>query len=77
MTVPDIQSTATTLTDVEVALVERLVTPDHHKYDSSRTVWNGLVNKRPSFIAHVETVDEVQLAVKFARDAGIPLAVRA
>ena len=45
-------------------------------YDDARLVWNGLYDRRPALIARCRVVDDVVTAVNFARDRGLPVAVR-
>jgi hypothetical protein len=53
------------------------VTPESPDYDDVRAVWNGWFDRRPAVIARCRTVDDVIAAVGFARESGLPLAVRA
>jgi FAD/FMN-containing dehydrogenase len=66
--------------DLASALAERLtgevIAPEHAEYDAARRVWNGMIDKRPALIARCAGADDVSAAVRFARDEGLPLAVR-
>lgn len=53
-----------------------LVLPDDPGYDAARSIWNAMIDKRPALIARCASTADVVLAVNFAREAGIPLAVR-
>ncbi|MDB5844368.1 MAG: FAD-linked oxidase, partial [Polaromonas sp.] len=45
-------------------------------YDSARQVWNAMVDKHPAAIVRCAGTADVVHAVNFARDHGMPLAVR-
>ena len=53
-----------------------LITPDHPSYDAARRVWNGMIDKRPALIVRCANAADVAAAIAYARDAGLPLAVR-
>ena len=53
-----------------------LLRPEHHLYQDARTIWNGMVAKRPGLIARCLDVDDVQHAVRIASANGILTAVR-
>ena len=48
----------------------------HPQYDSARTIWNGMHDRRPALIARCAGNDDVRHAVDFARDNNLLLAVR-
>ena len=54
----------------------RLVRPDDADYDTARTVYNAMIDKRPALIARCADVADVIHSVNFARETGIALAVR-
>jgi FAD/FMN-containing dehydrogenase len=62
------------------SLAERLagdvITADHPDYDSARRIWNGMIDRRPAVIARATNAEDVAIAVGFARESGLPLAVR-
>jgi len=53
-----------------------LVRPDDPGYDEARSLYNGMIDKRPALIARVADVDDVVAAVDFARERGLELAIR-
>ena len=76
--------TAISAADIDTAvralrprLGERLLLPDDGGFDGARRVWNAAVTRRPALIARCRDTAEVSAAVRAARDAGLPLSVRA
>ena len=53
-----------------------LIGPDHAAYDRARRVWNGTVDRRPALIARCGGPGDVASALAFARERGLPVAVR-
>jgi FAD/FMN-containing dehydrogenase len=53
-----------------------LVTSSHPDYDEARTIYNAMIDKRPEVIVRCSDVADVISAVNFARDNGLPLAIR-
>jgi hypothetical protein len=54
----------------------RLVGPDDADYDEVRKVYNAMIDRRPGLIAQCAGAEDVARIVGFARDHGLPLAVR-
>jgi FAD/FMN-containing dehydrogenase len=54
----------------------RLVLPDDASYETARRVWNGRIDRRPALVAYCADDSDVVLAVRFAREDGVPVAVR-
>ena len=54
----------------------QVIQPGDEAYESARRVWNGAIDRRPALVARATGVADVQAAVRFARDHGLPLAVR-
>jgi FAD/FMN-containing dehydrogenase len=53
-----------------------LIGRDHPAYERARRVWNGTVDRRPALIARCHRDADVVAALGFARDRGLPVAVR-
>ena len=71
----------TTLDEAEIealatAMRGQLVRPDDPGYDAARTVWNGMIDKRPALIARCTGTADVAAAVRFARSHDLLVAVR-
>ena len=53
-----------------------LVCRGEQGYETARAVWNGMIDRRPAFIAYCANSQDVIEAVDFARMTGILTAVR-
>ena len=53
-----------------------LIYPGDANYDEARGIWNGMIDRRPALIARCTRVADVQAALHFARESGLPLSVR-
>jgi FAD/FMN-containing dehydrogenase len=62
--------------ELRAVLGDQLIGPSDPAYDTARRVWNGMIDRRPTFIAACASVDDVVAALGFARDAGLPVTVR-
>jgi len=65
-----------TIRELGDSLRGELVTPLDRGYDTTRHVWNGMIEKRPAVIARCAGVADVVSAVKFARAFDVPISVR-
>jgi len=54
----------------------RVITPADPAYDDARRVWNGMIDKRPRLIVRAASRADVAPTIAFARDTGLPLAIR-
>lgn len=66
----------TTINQLHESVRARVVTPEDSGYDEARAVWNGMIDRRPAAIVQAAEVGDVVAAVNFARESGLPLAVR-
>jgi FAD/FMN-containing dehydrogenase len=64
------------VTSLRASLRGPLLLPADPAYDAARAVWNGMIHKRPGAIARCSGVADVMTVVNFAREHGLPLAVR-
>lgn len=53
-----------------------LVRPGDDSYEERRRVWNRMIDRRPALIARVAGTDDIRMALDFALDRGLPIAVR-
>lgn len=65
-----------TIQDFRASLRGQVILPGDADYDDARKVWNGMIDRRPALIARCAGAADVSLAVRFARDQHLLLAVR-
>ena len=65
-----------TIQELRESLRGEVVTPSDATYDQARTVWNGMIDKRPALIIRCAGVADVLAAVQFTRSQDLELAVR-
>src|SRR5205807_4209611 len=65
-----------TLRELREALRGELVLTGDVAYDEARSVWNGMIDRRPSLIARCNGTSDVIAAIGFARSEGLDVAVR-
>src|SRR6266542_2580318 len=53
-----------------------VITPDDEAYDSARTVYNAMIERRPAVVVRCANTGDVIATVNFARDHQLDLAVR-
>src|SRR5207248_3636457 len=66
----------TALAELQAGFRGWIVGRDDPTYDEHRKLWNGSIDRRPALIARCAGVADVMSAVKFARQHGLPVAVR-
>lgn len=72
------------LNDVARAVASRLrgtvtgtiAVPGEAEYDDARSVWNGMIDRRPALVVRCRTVADVVASVNAARDEGLPLTIK-
>lgn len=57
-------------------LAQAVIAPEDTAYDTERKVWNGDIDKYPAAIAQCAGAADVVAAIGFAREQGLPVAVR-
>jgi FAD/FMN-containing dehydrogenase len=62
--------------DFAAQLRAPLLRPSDTGYDAARTVWNGMIDRRPALIARCAGVADVMAAVRFARTHQILVSVK-
>jgi FAD binding domain/Berberine and berberine like len=53
-----------------------LIFSDHPAYEQVRTLWNGMINKRPAMIAQCAATADVISCIKFAREHDLLISIR-
>jgi FAD/FMN-containing dehydrogenase len=64
------------LDGLRAALRGSLALPDDPGYDVARTLWNGMIDRRPAAIVRAAGAGDVIQAINFARDNRLLLAIR-
>ena len=64
------------LEDLRSRLSGQLLMPSNLAYESSRKIWNGMIDRHPALIIKAATADDVVLGVNLARDHNLILAVK-
>ena len=54
-----------------------VLTPGDPAYDVARSIWNGLIDRRPALIVQCSGAADVVDAVNFAREQGLTLSIKA
>ncbi|MDP2483970.1 MAG: FAD-binding oxidoreductase, partial [Candidatus Palauibacterales bacterium] len=67
---------ATQVEALKKGLAGTVIQPGDTDYDSARTIWNAMIDKRPALIVRCRSTADVVQAVKFARSHTLALAVR-
>ncbi|MGP3998602.1 FAD-binding oxidoreductase [Streptomyces sp. 8N706] len=64
------------LKDLRDGFTGEVITPDGPAYDEARTIFNAMIDRRPSAIAQCETPEDIAKALRFGRDLDLEIAVR-
>src|SRR5437867_6902847 len=65
-----------TLTAFKEGLRGRVAVPGSADYEQARPIWNAMIERRPALFARCAGAADVMRSVHFAREQGLPLAVR-
>ncbi len=68
---------ASSLEILRSRLSGELLTPVDATYDDARSVWNGMIDRRPLAICRCRSVDDVIATVRCAQENGLPVSIRA
>ena len=53
-----------------------VIEPDAADFEQARRVWNAIIDRKPALIVRCAGADDVKAAIDFAREQGLPVAVR-
>ncbi len=65
-----------TLATLRSRLLGDLLAPTDDGDDAARSVWNGMIDRRPLAISRCRSVDDVITSVRFAVEQGLPVSIR-
>jgi FAD/FMN-containing dehydrogenase len=71
-----LQTNQSALDELRRDFMGEVIVPDNPAYDEARTLFNAMIDRRPSMIAQCANVNDVVRAVRFARNLGLEIAVR-
>src|SRR5437773_506559 len=66
----------TTILKLADGFAGRVLRPGDAGYDEARTIFNAMIDRRPSVIAQPATTEDVQRAVKFGREHRLLVSVK-
>ena len=64
------------LATLQFRLSGDLLAPGDEGYDAARSVWNGMIDRRPLAIVRCKSIDDVVACVRFAGEQGLPVSIR-
>jgi len=62
--------------ELQGSLRGSVLLPGEPQYEAARSIWNAMIDKRPALILRCAGAADVRAGVNFAREHGLPLAVR-
>ncbi len=67
---------ASAIENLRASLRGELLEPANPAYDSTRVIWNAMIDRRPALIARCQNAADVVACIKFARGNSMGIAVR-
>jgi hypothetical protein len=64
------------IAELSSLLQGNLIEPGDGEYETARSVWNGMIDRRPALIARCLSANDVSAAVRFAESRGLHVSVR-
>jgi len=71
-----IELAASAVRELGASVAGPVLLSGHPQYDTARSIWNGMHDRRPAMIARCIDADDVSQCVSFARDNNLLVAVR-
>lgn len=62
--------------ELKSAIRGQVLLPGDASFDQARSIWNAMIDRHPAIILRCAGVADVRQGVAFARDNGLPLAIR-
>ncbi|MFM0057300.1 FAD-binding oxidoreductase [Paraburkholderia phytofirmans] len=62
--------------ELKTAIRGQVLLPGDATFDEARSIWNAMIDRHPAIILRCAGVADVRQGVAFARDNGLPLAIR-
>lgn len=62
--------------ELRSSLAGDVIAPGDVSYDQARSIWNGMIDRRPSLVARCSGTADVIRAIRFARENDLPVTVR-
>ena len=67
---------STTIREFSQTLSQDLILPSNSEYDTARSVWNGMIDKKPLMIAMCNNVNDIIKCVNFARNQKLLVSIK-
>lgn len=67
---------STTLNEFSQTLSQTLILPSNSDYDVARSVWNGMIDKKPLMVAMCNNVNDIVKCVNFARKQKLRVSIK-
>lgn len=71
-----IEVSAVKLTNLEESLRGNLIDREGPGYEDARTLWNGMIDRRPGLVVRAKETNDIRITVNFARENDLLLAVK-
>ena len=66
----------TTISEFSQSLSQSLIRTSDSEYDAARSVWNGMIDKKPLMVAMCNNADDIVKCVNFARNQNLTVSIK-